>query len=231
MYNLNVFLPIVVLVTYFFHLHPHTCSSYTIIVNDTGVQERKIGTCGTEAEHCPGTPLAQSVTVVSQAVSAGVRTVVLKRPFKGATSDHYSFSPDAVATMNYISAVGSSQSFAYHKIHDSLTLSFAPPAGPTCVCDVGSSGKLCRTGGQGCKSFKKNCVPHSPTLGMSVSVSAACLGTRQRSLAETHQYRPAFTYAHAHIQVLKANKAASCSLRTIQRAPPANTRFVGLAAF
>jgi len=138
---------------------------YTIIVNDTGVQERKIGTCGTEAEHCPGTALASSVTVVSKTVSGGVRTVVLKRPFKGATNDHYSFAPDAVATLNYISAVGSSQTFAYHKIHDALTLSFTPPVGPTCVCDVGSTGKLCNTGGQGCRSFRKNCVPHSPTLG------------------------------------------------------------------
>ena len=140
-------------------------SRYTIIVNDTGVQERKIGTCGTEAEHCPGTALSSSVTVVSKSVTAGVRTVVLKRPFKGLTNNHYSFEPNAVATLNYISAVGSSQSFAYHKIHDSLTLSFAPPVGSTCVCDVGSSGKLCNTGGQGCRSFKKNCVPHSPTLG------------------------------------------------------------------
>ena len=54
-------------------------------------------------------------------------TVVLSRRFKGASADHYSFNPVDVATLNYISAAGSSQAFGYHKIHDALTLSFAPP--------------------------------------------------------------------------------------------------------
>ena len=119
--------------------------------------------------------------MVSKSVSAGVRTVVLKRPFKGLTNNHYSFEPESVATLNYISAVGSSQSFAYHKIHDSLTLSFTPPDGSTCVCDVGATGKLCHTGGQDCKSFKKHCVPHSPTLG-SANTCFLCV----RELARAH---------------------------------------------
>ena len=33
---------------------------YTIIVNSTGVIEQKIGTCGSEADHCPGTLLPSS---------------------------------------------------------------------------------------------------------------------------------------------------------------------------
>jgi hypothetical protein len=41
-------------------------SPYTFIVNSTGVNERKIGTCGSEAEHCPGDPLQRSIKVVSQ---------------------------------------------------------------------------------------------------------------------------------------------------------------------
>ena len=90
---------------------------YTIVVNSTGVSERKLGTCGTEANHCAGTPLAQSVKVVSSSVEGGVRTVVLTRNLKGATKDHYTFDPTADSTMNYISAVGMSagaQAFAYH---------------------------------------------------------------------------------------------------------------------
>lgn len=40
------------------------------------------------------------------------------RPFAGATKDHYTFAPTKVGTLNYISAVGSSQEFAYHKNRD-----------------------------------------------------------------------------------------------------------------
>jgi len=50
---------------------------YTIVANSTGVHERKLGTCGTEADHCSGTPIATSVTVVSSTVTNGVRTVVV----------------------------------------------------------------------------------------------------------------------------------------------------------
>jgi hypothetical protein len=64
---------------------------YTLVVNSTGVEERKLGTCGTEADHCAGTPLAASVKVVSNTVADGVRTVVLTRLLKGATADHYTF--------------------------------------------------------------------------------------------------------------------------------------------
>ncbi len=79
---------------------------YTIVVNSTGVTEHKIGTCGTEADHCAGTPLAASVKLVSNTVENSVRTVVLSRAFAGASKDHYTFDPSKVATLNYISAVG-----------------------------------------------------------------------------------------------------------------------------
>ena len=48
-----------------------------------GVMERKLGTCGTEADHCAGTLLKPSITVVSNRVADNVRTVVLTRPFAG----------------------------------------------------------------------------------------------------------------------------------------------------
>jgi hypothetical protein len=138
---------------------------YTFIINASGVTERKIGTCGTEAEHCPGTLLAASVKLVSNTVVGGVRTVVVTRPFKGASKDHYTFKPTSVATLDYISAVGTSQALAYHAAHDSLTLSFTPLSGPTCVCDMGMVGQMCETGGMGCRSFTKDCYARSPTLG------------------------------------------------------------------
>ena len=45
---------------------------YTLIVSDAGVSERQIGTCGSEAEHCPGDALARSpdLKVPSRAVTS-----------------------------------------------------------------------------------------------------------------------------------------------------------------
>ena len=78
-----------------------TDSPYTIIVNSTGVIEQKIGTCGTEAEHCPGTPLAKSVTVKKSSVVGDVRTVVVTRPFAGASKDHFTFDYHSLSTSEF----------------------------------------------------------------------------------------------------------------------------------
>jgi hypothetical protein len=66
-------------------------SPYTLVVNASGVTEHKIGTCGSEAEHCPGSELAASIKLVSNTVVDGVRTAVVTRATKGASKDHYSF--------------------------------------------------------------------------------------------------------------------------------------------
>jgi hypothetical protein len=133
-------------------------SPYTIVVNSTSVTERKLGTCGSEAEHCPGDLLAPSVKVESTSVVNNVRTVVLTRPFAGASSKHYTFNP-AAGTINYITAVGVDQVFAYHKMHDFGAISVTSPAGvATCVCDGGNNGELCESGGKGCNAFVKRCV-------------------------------------------------------------------------
>jgi hypothetical protein len=50
--------------------------------------------------------------LVSNDVSGGTRTVVLTRALSIASSDYYSFSP-ASPTVELISAIGSSQVFAY----------------------------------------------------------------------------------------------------------------------
>ncbi|XP_045181704.2 uncharacterized protein LOC123540595 [Mercenaria mercenaria] len=134
-------------------------SPYTIIVNSTGVYERQIGTCGSEAEHCPGDPLETSVTVVSSKVADGIRTVMLTRPLKGKTMKYYTFDPSAQSQINMISAIGSTQLFAYHQNKTSGVLALMAKGEPNCICDLGSIGKLCETNGTSCDTFTKNCVP------------------------------------------------------------------------
>ena len=86
---------------------------YALIVSDKGVIEQKLGTCGSEADHCPGTLLSSSVKVVSNSVSGGVRSVVMTRPLQGATPNHYSFGR-GLDQIKLIMAVGRTQIFAYH---------------------------------------------------------------------------------------------------------------------
>ena len=131
---------------------------YTFIVNSTGVYEQKLGTCGSEASHCPGTWLSKSITLESNSVVSGKRVVVFTRAMQGQTHDHYTFNPASQSTLPFITAIGSSQVFAYHQAHMPATLSFAQTGNPACVCDQGASGKLCETDGTGCDSFVKQCV-------------------------------------------------------------------------
>jgi hypothetical protein len=124
---------------------------YTLVVNSSGVYERKIGTQGGEADHNAGHSLSPSISLVSSEVSQDgkVRTVVVTRPYKGATGDHYTFSPSTTATINYIAAVGAAgtQSFSYHRAHAQSVLTLTTPGSPTCVCDLGSEGQLCAFNG------------------------------------------------------------------------------------
>jgi len=133
---------------------------WTLICNGTNVFENQIGTCGEEGQHCPGNTLAPSVQVVSNTVSGNTRTLVIKRAIKGPDATYYSFNPYRNSTINIITAVGSSQSFAYHAKHDLGTISLANADGtPTCVCDVGFAGLLCDANGQNCAKFQKPCIP------------------------------------------------------------------------
>ncbi|VDI62037.1 Hypothetical predicted protein [Mytilus galloprovincialis] len=131
---------------------------YTLIVNSTGVYKRQIGTCGSEADHCPGTPLKSSIKIVSNTVVDGVRTAVLTRPLKGLTKEHYSFNA-LNAQINFISAIGSSQVFAYHKVHTTGIIALITSNEPNCICEVGETGMMCDNNGSNCDHFVKNCVP------------------------------------------------------------------------
>ena len=134
-------------------------SPYTFIVNSSGVTERQIGTCGSEAEHCPGDLLATSIKLLSNTVESGTRTVVFTRSMVGLTDKHYTFSPATQSTLNFITAIGNSQAFAYHKAHMPSILTFVATDGtPTCICDRGAMTEICDSSGSECDRFVKNCV-------------------------------------------------------------------------
>lgn len=134
---------------------------YALIVNSSGVIEQKIGTCGSEADHCPGTQLQSTIKVVSNTVQGSMRTVVMKRSYIGATLDHYTFDPVQNANINLITAVGSSQVFAYHKAHALAQISIvaAGKGAVSCVCEAQNTHFMCDTNGESCNDFIKSCLP------------------------------------------------------------------------
>ena len=110
---------------------------YAIIVNGSGqVQERKL------ANHDPGVQIADSITVTSNTVNNGVRTLVMTRPMKGATANHFTFAPADQSTLPFISAIGSGPVFTRHKFKGVSSLSLTALDGVTCVCDSGKQGSI-----------------------------------------------------------------------------------------
>ena len=80
---------------------------YAVIVEGNGnVTERKL------AKESPGTKLANSLTLVSNTVVGGVRTVVATRALKGATASHYTFNASKLV-LPFINAVGSTPLLSY----------------------------------------------------------------------------------------------------------------------
>jgi hypothetical protein len=108
---------------------------YAIIINGEEVTERKLG------YHGPGSVLADSVTVKSNIVSNGNRTVVLTRSLKGASNNHYSFDP-SLASMPVIMARGCDLHFGQHCGHGSSELNFLPIDKPTEICQAGIEGTI-----------------------------------------------------------------------------------------
>jgi hypothetical protein len=102
---------------------------YTVVVDGKGgVSERQLG------NHAAGSVLAPSIKVVSNIVASGQRTIVLTRPAKGATSLHTSFSMQQLE-IPFITAIGMSGEFGYHKNKTASTLSLWPSMQePACVC-------------------------------------------------------------------------------------------------
>jgi len=166
---------------------------YTIIANASGAFEQQIGTCGSEAEHCPGTRLApQSLTLISNTVLDGRRTVVVTRPFKGASPHHYTFDATTLGTLNFITAVGHTQLFAYHKAHHAAVVSLLAPTGqPTCLCNTGTTHYLCENGGVQCMKFTKNCA--APWDGTPTGAGGVLLEPQHNPTCNGFQYAGGLT--------------------------------------
>ena len=102
---------------------------YTIVVDGAGaVSERKL------ANHEGGAALSSSARLKSSGVVSGVRTVVLTRPLAGKTAQHYSFNGSTTA-LPFITAVGKTSAFGYHKAKTASALSLHSIGMPDCVCD------------------------------------------------------------------------------------------------
>merc|ERR1719506_3662296 len=101
---------------------------YAIVVDGTGkVSERKLGS------HAPGSLLASSVTVESNTVIGGVRTVTMSRAVGGATKDHYTI-PSSPGEINVITATGNTPELAYHKARTGGKIVLLPTSTSSCVC-------------------------------------------------------------------------------------------------
>jgi len=139
-----------------------------IVDGHGGVTERKL------ADQSPGTLLNSSVTVVSNTVSGANRTVVMTRPFKGLTKDHFTFDPASDTVLPLINAVGSGPVLAFHKAKAPTALTLLPALqGGTCVCHAApkpfgqGSGRFVyhqtnQTAdvGQGVIGFPNKCAPY-----------------------------------------------------------------------
>jgi hypothetical protein len=85
------------------------------------VTERVLG------DHAAGIVLNTSVTVVTNTVSNGLRTVVMTRALKGLTPQHHDFDPQKLS-LDFINAIGASSAFSYHKDKTVSTISLWPHA-------------------------------------------------------------------------------------------------------
>ena len=104
---------------------------YAIIVDGAGaVSERRMG------NHAAGTLLPPTISVVSNAVSAGKRTVVLSRPAQGASSQYASFSMQDLE-IPFINALGSTSELSVHLNKTAAAITLWPnPAASVCLCET-----------------------------------------------------------------------------------------------
>ena len=112
-------------------------SPYAITVDGhTGaVTERVLG------NHEAGIVLNSSVTVISNTVVNGVRTIALQRPLQGLTPHHHDFDPQQMS-MNFINAIGNGPDFAYHKTKTTATLALWPSSYKNVVDPTAKGGEF-----------------------------------------------------------------------------------------
>ena len=120
------------------HMQSDECPDggpYAIVVSEDSVTERKLDF------HGPGQIIQNSVTVLSNSVSRGNRTVVLTRPLEGTTPNHYTFDL-STRSLSIISARGCGLEFAQHCGHGPSELNFLAVDTPTRICQAGISGTI-----------------------------------------------------------------------------------------
>ena len=108
---------------------------YAIIVSGNDVEERKLD------NHGPGFVLSSSVTVHSNQVKDGVRTVSLSRPMKGQTDNHFTFDASS-SSIPLIMAKGCSLTFAQHCGHGPNEVNLLPVNTPKKLCQSGIQGTI-----------------------------------------------------------------------------------------
>jgi hypothetical protein len=122
-----------------------------IVLGNGTVFEQKL------ANQDPGSRLPMSLTIVSNTVAAGVRTVVATRAFKGATPGHYTFDPTK-SSLDFINALGLGPTLAYHKNRAGAVLSLVAPNAPTCLCDTGAKSYISSDMNPSLALFEKDCL-------------------------------------------------------------------------
>ena len=140
------------------HMEADECQGggpYAIVVyDDDRVEERHL------SQHGPGTVLPRTVSVVSNTVTGGNRTVVITRPLHLDSDDYYSFDAEK-PSMDVILARGCNTTFAQHCGHGSATMNFLAVDSPMRVCRDGIEGKI---DGGGFKETRCADVPKSTLL-------------------------------------------------------------------
>jgi hypothetical protein len=139
-------------------------SPYAITVDGTGaVTERVLG------NHAAGIVLNSSVTLVSHSVQGTIRTVVLSRALGGATGHYYSFNAKRMS-LDFITALGTSSTFGYHKSKTAGSLSLWPA--PSAAAAGGTFPYFSGTAAVGARNNFDGEVGYEITVNEDVNVTA-----------------------------------------------------------
>jgi len=120
------------------HMEGEECPGggpYAIIVSGDKVEERKLD------YHGPGIVLDSTITVHSNHVEDGIRTVRLSRPMNGPTDKHYTFDASS-SSIPLIMAKGCSLKFAQHCGHGPNQINLLPVNTPKKLCQSGIQGSI-----------------------------------------------------------------------------------------
>lgn len=137
---------------------------WTIVVfPNASFQERRIGQCTIEGQHCQGIELEPVLHVVEQYHRSDIFSVTLN----GNINDiPYKFNNNLIIPV--ILARGNNDVLEYHRMHQSAEiLLISDDEESMCICKTGMRG-LCNSNGYNCATFYKDCIDdlittHNPT--------------------------------------------------------------------